>query len=226
MKLKKITILLLLTLSVFLSACSSEEANSDAADADGNNSTDSSFSSIEEQDGVQLQQLLAIGIVKLDESLVPISPEQANEQIILWKTLKSLAEADNVTNEEIASIYNQIESTLTEDQISEINLMELSFEDISEAFPDLEFTQRPGRFGDLTPEERATRQAEFESGDFQPPEGFNLPEGFTPGQGFPEGFTPGQRGQNGEERPGGGLARFGTEIIDEIILFLEERAIE
>ena len=251
MKTKKMIIVLLLLFSLALAACGSGEEAETAARAGVPEvsgevlSTSSAESALDEREGLQVQQLLAVATILLDETDTPITASQAQEQLVLWKTLSSLLQADNVTADEINAIYRQVESGFSAEQIASINSMELSIESIGLAFPNLQIPEGAGGFGSLTEEQLEELREQFESGDFEGAEGFTLPEGFTPPDGFnfeggfpgggggPGGFGGGGGGQGGgqgageagaEGRQGGGFARFGTQLVEEVIAFLEVRA--
>ncbi len=222
----KFALLVFLT-ALLLAACGSQTVETSPQDSTAviSNQPTNSVTVPEDMD---LQSVLAAGILMLEESDYPVSAEQAQELLILWKTVSSLQSADNVTTAEIDAIYIQIQESLTEEQLTAINDMDLT------EFADLFGGGGPGALGDLSEDQIATLEAARESGDFNPPEGFgggggeggfpdagefNPPEGFTFGEGFGgQGF--GNPDSNNTDGQRGGAARG---IVSQVIRFLEGR---
>ncbi|MBN2503403.1 MAG: hypothetical protein JXB38_21685 [Anaerolineales bacterium] len=179
------------------------------------------------QGGLPTQMLLAAGTLKLEETDLAVTVEQAAELLPLWKAARSLADSDNITNEEINAIYDQIEEAMTTDQMGAIEAMELSFEDLSEVFPDMQMGMGSGQFGDVDREAmQATREAMGD--DFQPPSGM---EGS--GGGRPEGGIPGGDGGGPQGGFGGGFGNTDSDsgervspaatVYDPVIELLESK---
>jgi hypothetical protein len=144
-----------------------------------------------------LAMRLIMGILKLEETDTPITPEQAAELLPLWKALRSLSESDTTAAEELEALVNQIADGLTPEQTDAIEAMELSMEDMRAIAEEMgiEFGGA-GRFGDLTPEMQATMEAARQSGQF--PEGSfggGIPD---PGGGPGAGGEPGAGGVGGD----------------------------
>jgi hypothetical protein len=219
---------LLVSTAFVLAACGSkseqatQEIVSEGAPLDANGNAPRGNG---EQGGLPTQMLLAAGTIKLEDTDLAVTAEQAAKLLPLWKAAKSLVDSDNITNEEINAIYDQIEAAMTADQVAAIEAMELSFEDLSEVFPDMQMGMGGGQFGDVDREAmQATREALGD--DFQPPEGFEgggLPAGggFPNDGGGPDGGFPG----------GGGFGNTGNgervspaaTIYDPVIELLESK---
>lgn len=184
-KLKRQIILILGLLLVLagLSACSGAVAANEAT-AGGGLSTD-----YENALPVELQ--LALGTVALDGTEHAVDAETATELLPLWKAVRSLSESDSAAPEEIQAVFEQIEETMTPEQVQAIAAMQLTREDMAELGQEMGLNLGAGgRFGEITPEMQATIEAARESGEF-PPGGF-------PGGGFAGG------GPEGGAFPGGG----------------------
>jgi hypothetical protein len=178
------------------------------------------------QGGLPTQMKLAAGTLKLEETDLAVTAEQAAELLPLWKAAKSLVDSDNITSEEINAIYDQIEAAMTAEQMDAIEAMELSFEDLSEVFPDMQMGLGGGQFSDVDREAmQATREAMGD--DFQPPNGFEGggggPEGGFPagGGGGPDGGFPGGGGGFGGDSDSGERVSPAATIYDPVIELLE-----
>jgi hypothetical protein len=230
-------ILVLLTGLLLITGCSSVPenavgANDQAAEessepgeqpAEESNETGDQPAATGDQNTMPLQTQLAVGTLKLEETELAVTSDQAAELLSLWKAARSLSESDNVAAEEMNAIFTQIQETMAPEQLDTINAMELTNEDLRELFPEME------QIGNISPERQATMEAMRESGQ-GPPEGFT-PGGMGGGQGGPpmgegggmpmgggappEGFS----GEEGDTAPRGG--GFGTAIYDPVIDLLE-----
>ena len=190
------------------------------------------------QDALPVSAQLGFGTLLLEDSEYAVDPAQAAELLPLWKAARSLSESETVAEAELEAVFNQIEDTMTSEQISAIADLQLTGEEMAQLMEDLgiSFGFGGAGFGNLTPEQQATAQAARESG-----------EGFA-GGGFSEGGFPGGgrgQGQGGQDFGGGNLTpeqqaamearqaersgfstRFALVFVDPLIELLEERAAE
>jgi hypothetical protein len=67
-----------------------------------------------------VQSKLAIGILTLANTDLAITSDQSKELLLLWKGVKSLSNDPNTTEAEIAALYQQIEDTLSPEQMAAI----------------------------------------------------------------------------------------------------------
>ena len=191
------------------------------------------------QDALPISSQLGFGTLLLEDSEYAVYPSQAAELLPLWKAARSLNQSETVAEAELEAVFNQIQNTMTSEQISAIADLQLTGEEMAQLMEDLGLSFGFGRsgFGNLTPEQQATAQAARESG-----EGF--PGGGVPGGGFPgSGNRGGQGGLSGAD--GGQIspeqqatiearraergnigARFALVFVDPLIELLEERAAE
>jgi hypothetical protein len=240
--------LLIKTVSVFifillLSACGS---TSEIANTSGdNNSSSPAMNSSDEvplqtqfrpdiEQDFPLSARLGFGTLMLEDTEYAVSPSQAAELLPLWKAAGSLSQSETTAEAEIEAVFNQIQETMTAEQMAAISEMQMNGEEMAQLMEDLGLSFGGGGFGNLDPELQATAQAARESG-----EGF--PGGGFPGGGVPMG--PGPGGPGGGEAIGGNLtpeqqatlearreergaagSRFGLIFVDPLIELLEERA--
>jgi hypothetical protein len=141
-----------------------------------------------------LENKLAIGTLKLEETALKITPDEAKTLLPLWKGVKALTTSTTSSPEEIQAVYQQIEEAMTPDQVSTIKKLDLTGADLQALMKqyNVKFAQG-GSFGSLTPEQLATRQAQFGA------QGGNNRGNGQGGGNFPGGGT----GQGGGNFPGG-----------------------
>jgi hypothetical protein len=165
---------------------------------DGNTQEDETTTAADTGDvSLSIETQLILGTMKLDGTDLEVTADQASELLTLWKAFKSLSTSDTAAEEELDAVINQIQKTMTAEQLDAIQAMDLEQGDMASLMEELGILPEGG----------------FMGGQGGGLEGQELPEGFTPGEipeGFepPEGFTPGERpeeGFQGGERPEGGF---------------------
>ena len=176
---------ILLLLFFALAACkgSSSEAARENISGDGTPNGGSQFT-------MPNEMKIIIGTVKLDETEFSVDAEQASRLLPLWKALRSLSEDDTTAQTEIEALITQISETMTPEQTSAIDDMNLTMQDMSIV---MEILGIEGNFrgpGQISEEMQATMEAARESGD------------------FPGG------GPGGGQGPGGGFGGFGGVEMD------------
>lgn len=77
----------------------------------------------------ELSQLI-VGTFKLEDTENAIQPQQATELLFLWQGYKELTGRDSAADEEKEAILRQVKENMTAGQLSAINSMNLSQEDI------------------------------------------------------------------------------------------------
>lgn len=113
---KKLLSLALLLL-ILLSACSS---NSSSRSRNGSSSSAT----------MSEQAKLLVGTIRLEDTEYAVTPEQAKELLPLWYVMKDLTESDSAAQEEVNGLTNQIQETLTADQVKAIADMNLTRQDM------------------------------------------------------------------------------------------------
>jgi len=184
------------------------------------------------RDAMPLSAQLGFGTILLEDSEYAVDSDQAAQLLPLWKAARSLSESETAAEAELEAVFNQIEDTMTAEQINAIANLQLTGEAMAQLMEDLGISFGFGgdRFGNLTPEQQATAQAGRESGE-------GPPGGVFPGGGQGRGggqgiggaeLTPEQQATieaRRAERSGVG-ARFALVFVDPLIELLEARAAE
>lgn len=114
---KLITILMTGILAIGLVACSGQAAptqtSTQAADT-----------------GALSASELAAGTIKLQETDSAVSGDQAGELLTLWLAYKEVANSDTASDQELAALVTQISDTMTSEQLSSIESMNLTNTDM------------------------------------------------------------------------------------------------
>jgi len=207
---KKILITTLSLLMLTLAACGSASNEPQADSAQPNGSLP------------QATQLI-IGTLKLEGTENSVTSEQAAELVTLWQVYQSLNESDVASQEESDALIEQIQETMTSEQMQAITDMELTQEDVFAIMQEQGIT--PGR----------APQGNSATGNGNTG-GFTPPDGGVPGGGFPASGGPGGNGGQGlspdqiataqAERGSGGRGPRGvpSPLIEALIQFLEKKA--
>jgi hypothetical protein len=117
------------------------------------------------ENALSLRLLLSLGTLKLTETSLPLTSDQASQLLPLWQGLINLTPLGTGAQEEVNTLLIQIESALTSEQITAINAMQLTQVDL-QAWAQANGTiagsgggQGQGQGGGISPEARATKQA-------------------------------------------------------------------
>ena len=180
---KNIFIILIMISTILLAACGSTGTETDP----------NSIPAVQPQNGttfeMPLSTKLAIGTLKLDETEFAIASDQASDLLPLWQVLLTLTTSDASAQQEINAIVEQIQETLTSEQLQAIEEMSLNNESIFTTMQELGLIQ----------------QQVNASGTLQPRGNFPGGGGF-PGGGPPGGSPGGGGGQGGFGGEGGQLS--------------------
>jgi hypothetical protein len=217
------TLTLLAVLALLLSACAKAQAQAGAS-APGSGGA--------RQPDPRMQ--LALGTLALEDTPNAVTAEQALALLPLWKAADSLTGADNVASEELSGLFDQIEESMTAEQVQAIQALDLSGQGMADLASKYGFQMGGGAGpGNLTPEMQSTMEAARASG--QMPQGFNPGEGGAPpdmGAGSPsfELRGNGNGGQgifrqgNASGNSGSASAATGNPIFQAVITLLEGKA--
>jgi hypothetical protein len=167
---KKI-IFLTLILTLFLAACGGS-ADPATPSESGKNSEQIDIGTRE----LPLSSTLAIGTLQLEKTDYAVAPDQATELLPLWQVLNSLTSSDAAAQEEIVAITEQIQETMTAEQLATIEAMEITGEDTFATMQELGLTN-----------------AQFNAEGAPQVGGFGGRQGASVG-GFPGGEPPGSPG--------------------------------
>jgi hypothetical protein len=72
-----------------------------------------------------------VGTLKLENTSLAVTSEQANTLLPLWETLESLASSNTAASQEVDAVVSQIESSLSAQQVSGITTMKLTQQDLA-----------------------------------------------------------------------------------------------
>ena len=179
-----------------------------------------------------IQEQILIGTFKLEGTDQAVTAQQAAQLIPLWQVYNDLSTSDTAAQEEIDGLVQQIQDTMTPEQIQAIADMNLTRQDIFTIMQDQGITQ--GRSQGNGNRQNGQNGNDGGSG-FRPPEGFGGGGGGGfggGGGGFGGGpgggsFTPEQiatvqaaRGQGG----GFGFNRIPSGLIDALVQYLQKKA--
>jgi hypothetical protein len=122
---KKTTLLLLLTLTLLLTACSGTRPNAanSGFGAQGTASTGNLSAALE----------VAIGTLKLETTANEVNKEQAAQLLPLWETMQVLESSDTAADEEKSALVTQIQEAMTQQQMQAITGMNLTRQDMFSA---------------------------------------------------------------------------------------------
>jgi hypothetical protein len=115
-KMKKwMLVSMVISLVLVLTACGSAQSSTAIA-------SDSTVLSLEGQ--------LLVGTLKLENTDLAVTYEQAQELLPLWETLQSLASSGTAASQEVDAVVSQIENVMSAQQISSITIMNLTQQDL------------------------------------------------------------------------------------------------
>ncbi|KPK90122.1 MAG: hypothetical protein AMJ88_16630 [Anaerolineae bacterium SM23_ 63] len=126
---RSILFILALTVMGMLSGCGTTNGNTSSS---GNDAQAPSRASQGDRlgddyaDALSIQGQLAAGILLLEDTDLAVDEALAEELLPLWRAAQSLMNSDRAAKLEIEAVYNQIQDTMTPDQISAIAEMALT----------------------------------------------------------------------------------------------------
>ncbi len=228
-------VVLILAIAVtVLAGCGGEQATPAPADADDSETYASAVLDTSYPDALDVRSQLALGTIQLEEAENGVTPEQATALLPLWQALQGGVTAQA----EVNAVLKQIEGTMTSEQLAAVAAMRLTQDDLRAWAQSQGLGVPPGggagQMGggqELSPEERATRQAERGGGQEPSPEMATRRAEFESmseeerealrATAQAGGGIPGGAGG----RAGGGSGQF-TILLDPLIELLTERAVE
>ncbi|MFZ5818340.1 MAG: hypothetical protein ACOYYJ_00425 [Chloroflexota bacterium] len=171
---------------------------------------------------------LVLGSFELEGTDQAITAEQAANLLPLWQVYQSLGESDSAAQAEIDALLEQIQETMTPEQMSAIQALQLTREDMRAIMEEQGMAMGGG------PDAGNTGNTDNRGGG-----GFGPPDGGMPPSGMPgggPGMQPGQ-GTGGQtlspeqiataqaaRAQGGGFNRVPPALLESLIQFLEEKA--
>ena len=179
-----------------------------------------------------LSTKLAIGTLKLEGTEYAIASDQAADLLPLWQVLKSLSSSDSAAPEEVTAVTEQIQETMTAEQLQAIEKMAITSEDMFATMQELGLVNAPQVNASGTPQPGSG----FAGGQGQGPGGGFVPGGAPPGGGPPDGGPGGGFGGQGltqeqiataqarRAEDGGGFGnRMVTPLVEAVIKLLESK---
>jgi hypothetical protein len=76
---------------------------------------------------------IGIGLIKLEGSALQVTAAQANDLLLLWKGVKLLSTSKTASAIELAALYEQIQGSLTAEQIAAIRVVTWSQDEVNQA---------------------------------------------------------------------------------------------
>ena len=154
--------LITLTLTLVLAACSggATPAPASAPDTYVSPNLDTSY-----EGALAARNQLALGTLELAGTPNAVTPEQAAALLPLWQALLSTQKSGAAAQAEVSALLSQIEGAMTAEQLAAIRAMQLTQTDLQDWAAANGITLgsgngQPGSGQGLSPEARATRQAE------------------------------------------------------------------
>jgi hypothetical protein len=136
---KKLLLIPLIAFSLLIASCSSEATNPEAEpiETDANPTTlIASSLSIDYEDAASARSQLALGTLRLEDSDLVLSKDQAITLLPLWQALLALESSDTTASEELAAVQNQIILGMNENQLTAISAMQITNTDLTAFYTD------------------------------------------------------------------------------------------
>jgi hypothetical protein len=188
---------ILISAMVMMAACGGAATGGPATETAGTGGAAAAANGTPGPGGFEMGTLmkLALATFKLEDTDQAVTAEQAQALLPLWQAVQALGQSDTTAAAEMAAVEQQLHDSYTAEQLSAIEALALTPQDMAAIMESLGLTF--GNFGAGTPEPGATPGLGFPGGGFVPPDG-----GFVPGgQGGGPGGGLGPGGQGGG--PGG-----------------------
>jgi hypothetical protein len=186
----KIVIPIVLTIMLLLTACGSTTSNNNNFSGQGNRQDNGTATA----QTLPLPEKLAIGTLKLEGTANAVNAKEASDLLPLWQVYSSLITSDTAAQEEKDALAQQIQETMSSDQVKAIDSLNLTQRDIFTSMQELGIT---------------TGSAQVNANGTPQPGGGNFPGGgqfFGGGGGgnFPGGGGNFTGGGGGNRNAGGG----------------------
>jgi hypothetical protein len=154
-------------LALVLAGCGGSQGTADTPGAEASSALDTSY-----ENALALRNQLALGTLRLEETDRPVTVEQADELLLLWQALRGTTGSGASAPAEVNALLEQIEAAMTSEQLAAIGALRLTqtelqawaqSQGLSTGLGTGMGSEQPGSGHNLSPEERATRQAEREA---------------------------------------------------------------
>ncbi len=158
---KKIFLLLSISLALFIASCSGTAA---PVSTTGSDIYVSQNLPVDYEGALAVRNQLALGTLELIQTDSAISAEQAKTLLPLWQALRSTQQAGGTAQAEVSALLTQIEAAMKPEQLQSIAGMKLTFTDMQDWATANGITMgsgggQPGQGSGMSAEARATKQA-------------------------------------------------------------------
>lgn len=154
---------------------------------------------------------LIIGTLKLEGTTQAVTAEQASQLLPLWQLRKELSTNSAAAPQEIEAVINQVQTTMTSEQMQAITNMKLTQKDA------MTFMQEQGSTQSSVKQNTSSNQNN--GGGFAPPAG-----GEIPGMGPSVGISSTTSTQSAQAQSASSSSAASSSMIDAMIQFLQKRA--
>jgi hypothetical protein len=174
--------------------------------------------------GLPIASQLVVGTFRLEGTELAVTPEQAAGLLVLWQVYVDLGKSDTAAQVEMDALVEQVQETLTAQQMAAIADMQMTQQDLSALLAEqggVGSSARAGSDGD-------TSTANSGAGGFAPPDGGMTGDppdgGIMPGGGAEQPASASQGGETGAGAGPAGGAGVPTALVEALIRLLEQRA--
>lgn len=123
---KRIALSILVIFSIALTACGASSTGTPTSSTDNNE--------------LAIESQLAVGTLRLAGTAQDVTTDQAEELIILWKVYQDVSQSDTAAQEEVDALIDQIQETMTSEQMQAITEMSLTQQDVLTAMQSADVT--------------------------------------------------------------------------------------
>lgn len=152
---KNLLATILLLFSISLTACS--PALSGITD-----------NTVQANDEMSIETELVVGTIKLEETDQTVTNEQAKELVTMWQVYEALINSETTAQAEVDSLMDQVQETMTADQLKTITAMNLTQQDAVALIQEKGLTTEQIQVNDSSSNSLQT------DGGFSPPDGGNM----------------------------------------------------
>ena len=114
---KRIALTFLMIFAIALTACGASSSTSTPASTNTGN-------------GLNTLSEVAVGMLKLDGTAQDVTADQARELLVLWQVYQDISQSNTAAQEEVSALADQIQETMTTDQMQAITAMNLTQQDV------------------------------------------------------------------------------------------------
>lgn len=198
---KKILTTILILFTLLSAACSTASSeNQSAANAS--------------KQSLSTEAELIVGTLKLEGTTQAVTAEQASKLLPLWQLRKELSTNSAAAPQEIQAVIDQIQSTMTTEQVQAIDNMKLTQQDA------MTLVQEQGNTTQSSAKQSSS-QSQNNGGGFAPPDGG--PGGGIPGMGPSMGTTSSTTTQSAQLQSTNDSSASSSAMIDVIIQYLQKK---